>query len=73
MTLSVRLNDEDTKLFKQYAAMLGVSVSEMVRQSVLARIEEEYDLSCYEDALKAYEKDSVTYSLDEVERELGLR
>ena len=45
MTLSVRLNDEDTKLFKQYAAMLGVSVSEMVRQSVLARIEEEYDPS----------------------------
>lgn len=73
MTLSVRLNDEDTKLFKQYAAMLGVSVSEMVRQSVLARIEEEYDLSCYEDALKAYEKDPVTYTLDEVERELGLR
>lgn len=73
MTISVRLNDEDTRLFKQYAAMLGVSVSEMVRQSVLARIEEEYDLTCYEEAMKAYSEDPVTYSLDEVERELGLR
>lgn len=73
MTISVRLNDEDTQLFKQYAAMLGVSVSEMVRQSVLARIEEEYDLKCYEEAMKAYREDPVTYSLDEVERELGLK
>lgn len=34
---------------------------------------EEYDLKCYEEAMKAYREDPVTYSLDEVERELGLR
>lgn len=73
MTISVRLNDEETMLFKQYAAMLGVSVSEMVRQSVLERIEDDYDLTCFEEAMNAYRADPETYSLDEAERMLGLR
>ena len=34
---------------------------------------EEYDLICYEEAMKDYREDPVTYSLDEVEQELGLR
>ncbi|MED9781023.1 MAG: DUF6290 family protein [Peptococcaceae bacterium] len=34
---------------------------------------EEYDLKCYEEAMKDYREDPVTYSLDEVEQELGLR
>ena len=73
MSISVRLSEEDTKLFKKYAELLGVSVSEMVRQSVLERIEDDYDLKAYEEALEEFKKDQVTYSLDEVERELGLK
>lgn len=73
MSISVRLSEEDTKLFKKYAELLGVSVSEMVRQSVLERIEDDYDLKAYEEALEEFKKDPVTYSLDEVERELGLK
>lgn len=72
MTISLRLNDEDTMLFKKYAEMNGISVSELVRQSVLERIEDEYDLSAYEKAMKEYENNPVTYSLDEVKKELGL-
>lgn len=34
---------------------------------------EEYDLKCYEEAMKDYREDPLTYSLDEVEQELGLR
>lgn len=34
---------------------------------------EKYDLKCYEEAMKDYREDPVTYSLDEVEQELGLR
>lgn len=34
---------------------------------------EEYDLKCYEEAMKDYREDPVTYSLDKVEQELGLR
>jgi RHH-type rel operon transcriptional repressor/antitoxin RelB len=73
MTISIRLNDKDTLLFKKYAELKGVTVSELVRESVLDRIEDEYDLKAYEKALAAYHKNPVTYSLDEVEKELGLK
>ena len=73
MIISVRLNDADTALFQKYAELNGISVSELVRQSVLDRIEDEYDLKTYEKALAAFRAHPVTYTLDEVERELGLQ
>ena len=50
-----------------------MSVSELVRQSVMERIEDEYDLKAYQKAMETFRKDPTTYSLDEVERELGLK
>ena len=73
MAISLRLNERDSDLFKRYAEMNGISVSELVRQSVMARIEDEYDLQAYEKALRDFHADPVTYSLDEVEKELGLQ
>lgn len=72
MTISLRLSERDGDLFKRYADMNGISVSELVRQSVLSRIEDEYDLKLYDKALAEYRADPVTYSLDDVEKELGL-
>ncbi len=60
-------------LFKKYAEMNGITVSELVRQSVLQRIEDEYDLKAFEKAMEEYKKNPVTYSLDDVEKELGLQ
>ncbi|MPM15522.1 hypothetical protein SDC9_61893 [bioreactor metagenome] len=73
MTISLRLNDADSILFKKYAEMNGITISELVRQSVLERIEDEYDLKAYEKAMSAYKANPATYSLDEAERELGLQ
>ena len=73
MTISIRLNDQDTQLFKQYAALNGISVSELVRQSVFERIDEEYDLKAYEKAMTDYQANPVTWTLDEVEKELNLQ
>lgn len=72
MIISLRLNDREGDLFRRYAEMNGLTVSDLVRQSVMARIEDEYDLNAYDAAMAAYLADPVTYSLDEVERELGL-
>jgi hypothetical protein len=72
MTISLRLNDKDTTLFKEYAKMNGISISELIRRSVFEHIENEYDLKVYEKAIAEYRKNPVTYSLDDVERELGL-
>lgn len=73
MTISLRLNDEDTVLFKKYAELNGITVSELLRQSVIERIEDEYDLNAYKEAMAEFKKNPVTYSLDEVEKEPGLK
>lgn len=72
MTVSLRLNDEDTNIVKAYAAMHGVSVSELFRRSVFEHIEDELDLKAYNKAMERYKKNPKTYTLDEVEKELGL-
>ena len=72
MTISLRLNEADSMLFKKYAELHGISVSDLLRRSVIEHIEEEYDLQAYEEAIAEYHENPITYSLDEVEKELGL-
>lgn len=72
MTISLRLNDEDTKLIKKYAEINNVSISELFRQAVIERIEDEIDLSAYKEAMNEYKADPVTYSHEEVKKMLGL-
>lgn len=73
MTISLRLNDDDAMLYKKYAEMKGISVSDLIRQTVMERIEDEYDLTAYAKAVAEYRENPVTYSLDDVEKELGLQ
>lgn len=73
MTISLRLSDEDTLLIKKYAELNRISVSDLIRQSVMERIETEYDLEMFDKAISEYKNNPVTYSLDDVERELGLQ
>ena len=72
MTISLRLNNADTMLFKKYAELNGITISELVRQSVIERIEDEYDLEAYEKAIAEYKKNPVTYSHEEVAKMLEL-
>lgn len=73
MTVSVRLNEKDEKLFKKYAEIHGMSLSDLFRNSVMERIENEFDLKCYEEAMAEYEKDPVTYTHEEIGKMLGLK
>ncbi len=65
-TLSLRINDEENTLFKSYADMHGMTVSELVRTSVLEKIEEEYDLKAYHEAIEEHRKNPITYTHEEV-------
>lgn len=73
MTISLRLSDEDTMLIKKYAELNRLSVSELIRQTVMERIETEYDLELFDKAVEEYKSNPITYSLDDVEKELGLQ
>lgn len=72
MTISVRLSDKDTELIKAYAEMNNISLSDLIRNAVLEKIEDEYDLECYKKAMEEYKKNPKTYTMEEVKKELGL-
>ena len=72
MTISVRLSENDTKLIKAYAEMNNISLSDLIRNAVIEKIEDEYDLECYKKALEEHKKNPKTYTMDEVKEELGL-
>ena len=72
MTISVRLNEKNTKLIQTYAKMHNISLSDLIRNAVLEKIENEYDLDCYNKAIKKYKKDPKTYSMEEIKKELNL-
>ena len=54
MTVSVRLNDDDAALFRDYAALHGLTMSELIRRAVLERINDAYDMRCYDRAMAEY-------------------
>ena len=73
MTISLRLSEEESALLKNYAQMNGITMSELIRKCVLEHIEDEYDLKAFRSALEEFRADPGTYTLDEVEKELGLQ
>ena len=72
MTISVRLNEKDTELIKAYASINNISLSDLIRNAVIEKIENEYDLESYNKAIEEYRKNPKTYTLEEVKEELGL-
>lgn len=73
MSISVRLSPEEKTLFQDFAKLHGISVSELIRRSVMAQIEDEYDLKVYERAKHAFDANPITYTLDEVEKALNVK
>lgn len=71
MTISVRLNDDEAFLIKNYVKMNNTTISDLVRLTIIKKIEDEYDLKAFNKALEEYKEDPTTYSLDEVEKELS--
>ncbi len=67
-TITIRLDNDDKELIARYARSKGRSISDIIREAILAQIEEEYDLDLYREAIEKYHKNPVSYSLDEVEK-----
>ncbi len=68
--ISLRIADEDAVLFRKYAELRNLTMSEMIRQAVLSSIEREYDMEVYRDALRAFREDGSTVPLEEVEERI---
>lgn len=70
--LSIRLNAQAEEELKAIANFHGVSVSDFVRNIINEKLEDVYDLKLVDSALLEHKKDPKIYTLDEVEKELGL-
>ena len=71
MAFSIRLTDDEEKLARSYAALLGLSMGEAFNQALFEKIEDEYDIAVGDAAYKEYLKNPKTYSLDEVLKMFG--
>lgn len=63
--ISIRLNDRDASLIRSYAQLKGISLSDLIRNTVINKIEDEIDIQYFNDATKSLRK---TLSLDELEQ-----
>lgn len=68
-TISLRLSDEEEKLFREYANLQNITLSSLIRDSVIEKIEDQYDLDLFN---KAYAESKTYHFLDDVKRELDL-
>jgi|LSQX01.2.fsa_nt_gb predicted DNA-binding protein len=71
-TVTIRLDNDDKDLIARYARTKGRSVSDILREAILAQIEDEYDLEVYRKAIEDYRKNPISYSLDEVAKLLEI-
>lgn len=68
-TISLRVDDRDSKLIRDYAKLKKTSVSDLMRNAIIEKIEDEIDVENFDRVLANMEK---THSLDDVKKELGL-
>ncbi|MBK5251918.1 MAG: CopG family transcriptional regulator [Peptostreptococcaceae bacterium] len=68
-TISLRLNDRDDELVRKFAAIHNISVSELIRNAIIEKIENEIDVELFD---KAVAETKAVYTLDETKKKLGL-
>ena len=70
-TLTIRLSEEDKELFTNVAREKNKTLSDWARESLLEKIEEEYDEKIINDYL--LDKSNMKfYTTEEIKKELGI-
>ncbi|MDE7288122.1 MAG: antitoxin [Oscillospiraceae bacterium] len=72
MAFSIRLTEQERELAESYAKLHSISVGEAFKRALFEKIEDEFDLKVFEEALAEYEKNPVTHSFEDMKKELGL-
>ena len=69
-TISLRMDEEDEKLIKEYAKTKNITVSSLFRNAVLEKIEDEIDMDLYHIAMKQHIANPQVVSIDEMMKEI---
>jgi hypothetical protein len=70
-SITIRVNEEDARIFKKYASSHDMTVSKALRESLIERIEDEYDYNMLRKEM-ANKNNQRTYTQAEVEKMLEL-
>ena len=66
--VSVRMNEEESRLFMSYAKLHGLSISEAYKRALLEKIEDEFDAADLTEAAARFEEEPKTHSLDDLRK-----
>ena len=69
--VSLRLNDRDNTLIRKYAELHGMELSAFIRQAIIEKIEDEYDLTLFNKVWDE-EQHQERVSHEELKKEIGL-
>ena len=69
-TISLRMDEEDEKLIKEYAKTKNITVSSLFRNAVLEKIEDEIDMDLYHIPMKQHIANPQVVSFDEMMKEI---
>ena len=72
-TITIRLNDEERKLFEEYSKVYRGGVSTMIKQLALEKLQDEFDLMAAAKFEKDYKDGTVTVRpYSELLKEVGI-
>lgn len=72
MVVYINMTDEEIKLAKAYAKLIGLPLNKAIKRTFFEKIEDEYDIALIDNALKEYQKNPKTYTHAEIKKMLGL-
>ncbi|NMA94984.1 MAG: hypothetical protein GX974_02985 [Clostridiales bacterium] len=72
-TITVRLNDEEERLYKEYAKLKNVSLSTLMKEALEEKIEDEVDLKAILEYEKRLANDEAEHiSFEEIKKRLSI-
>lgn len=73
MAFSIRLTEQEKKVAESYARLHSMSLGEAFKQALFEKIEDEYDISIFEESYKEYLEEGLkSKSIEELWQELDL-
>ena len=69
-TMTMRLDETDAEVVRKYAEFEGKTISDVIRDAVFEKIEDQQDLATLREAIAV--DDGVRYTHEQVLAELGL-
>ncbi len=72
MAFSIRLSDTEKNLAESYAKLHSISLGEAFKQALFEKIENEYDITVFDEVYKEYQTTKECRPIEELWQELDI-